>query len=214
MIEQGNLPIRRVNISTQKMLGGIGSILILLGWMTGVGILFGIVGAVLWLVSIYQLSNILGKPTIFQKALIGFILNVAGIVIAFAPFVLTMVIAFPFGLLVKILLFNLTTDETLDVTLDISELGFGALIVLTVALIAIIVAYAIFVFGFYLQKQAYEILAQATAHNLFKIAGLLMFIGANTTILFGLGLLLIIVGYIVLTVAFFTAPNEVEVKGT
>jgi len=29
MIEQGNLPTRRVNISTQKMLGGIGSILIL-----------------------------------------------------------------------------------------------------------------------------------------------------------------------------------------
>jgi len=214
MIEQGNLPTRRVNIYTQKMLGGIGSILILLGWMTGVGILFGIVGAVLWLISMYQLSNILGKPTIFQKALIGFILNVAGMVIAFAPFALTMVITFPFGLLAKILLFNLTTDETLDVTLDTSGLGFGALIVITVALIAIMVAYAIFVSGFYLQKQAYEILAQATAHNLFKIAGLLMFIGAIATILFGLGLLLIIVGYIVLTVAFFTAPNEVEVKGT
>lgn len=213
MIEQSNLPTRRVNISTQKMLGGIGSILILLGWMTGVGILFGIVGAVLWLISMYQLSNILGKPTIFQKALIGFVLNVAGMVIAFAPFALTMAVAFPFGLLAKILLFNLTIDETLDVTLDTSGLGFGALIVITVALIAIMVAYAIFVFGFYLQKQAYEILAQATAHNLFKIAGLLMFIGAITIILFGLGALLIIVGYIVLTVAFFTAPNEVEVQG-
>ena len=212
-MEQGNLPTRRVNISTQKMLGGIGSILILLGWMTGVGILFGVVGAVLWLIGMYQLSNILGKPTIFQKALIGFILNVAGIVIAFAPFALTMVIAFPLGLLAKILLFNLTRDEILDVTLDISDLGFGALIVITVALIAIMVAYAIFVFGFYLQKQAYEILAQATAHNLFKIAGLLLFIGAITTILFGLGALLIVVGYIVLAVAFFTAPNEVEVQG-
>jgi Predicted membrane protein len=199
------------------MLGGIGSILILLGWMTGVGILFGIVGVVLWLISMYQLSNILGKPTIFQKVLIGFILNIAGMVIAFAPFALTMVIAFPFGLLAKILflfLFNLTRDETLDITLDTSGLGFGALIVITVALIAIMVAYAIFVFGFYLQKQAYEILAQATAHNLFKTAGLLMFIGAITTILFGLGLLLIIVGYIVLPIAFFTAPNEVEVQGT
>jgi uncharacterized membrane protein len=214
MIEQSTLPTRRVNISTQKMLGGIGSILILLGWMTGVGILFGIVGVVLWLIGMYQLSNILGKPTIFQKVLIGFILNVAGIVIAFAPFALTMVIAFPFGLLAKILLFNLARDETLDVTLDTSELGFGALIVITVALIAIMVAYAIFVFGFYLQKQAYEILAQATAHNLFKIGGLLLFIGAITTILFGLGLLLIIVGYTVLAVAFFTAPNEVEVQGT
>jgi uncharacterized membrane protein len=217
MIEQGHLPTQRVNISTQKMLGGIGSILILLGWMTGVGILFGIVGAVLWLIGMYKLSNILGKPTIFQKVLIGFILNVAGIVIAFAPFALTMVIAFPFGLLAKILflfLFNLTRDETLDVTLDTSKLGFGVLIVITMALIAIMVAYAIFVFGFYLQKQAYEILAQATAHNLFKIAGLLMFIGAITTILFGLGLLLIIVGEIVLAVAFFTAPNEVEVQST
>jgi len=199
------------------MLGGIGSILILLGWMTGVGILFSIVGVVLWLISMYQLSNILGKPSIFQKVLIGFILNVAGIIIAFSPFALKMVIAFPFGLLAKILflfLFNLTRDETLDVTLDTSGLGFGALIVITVALIAIIVAYAIFVFGFYLQKQAYEILAQATAFNLFKIAGLLLFIGAITIILFGLGALLIIVGYIVLAVAFFTAPNEVEVQGT
>jgi uncharacterized membrane protein len=58
-----------------------------------------------------------------------------------------------------------------------------------------------------------KFLPQATAHNLFKIVGLLMFIGAITTILFGLGLLLIIVGYIVLAVAFFTAPNEVEVQG-
>jgi uncharacterized membrane protein len=217
MIEQSNSPTRRVNISTQKMLGGIGSTLILLGWMTGVGILFGIVGVVLWLISMYQLSNILGKPTIFQKVLIGFVLNIAGMVIAFAPFALTMVIAFPFGLLAKILflfLFNLTRDETLDITLDTSGLGFGALIVITVALIAIMVAYAIFVFGFYLQKQAYEILAQATAHNLFKIAGLLLFIGAITTILFGLGALLIIVGEIILAVAFFTAPNEVEVQGT
>jgi len=103
MIEQSSLPARRMNISAQKMLGGIGSILILLGWMTGVGILFSIVGVVLWLISVYQLSNILEKPTVFQKVLIGFILNIAGIVIAFVPFALTMVIAFPFGLLAKIL---------------------------------------------------------------------------------------------------------------
>ena len=68
--------------------------------------------------------------------------------------------------------------------------------------------------SFYFYKEAYEILAQATAHNLFRIGGLLLFIGAITLILFGLGALLMIVGNIVLTVAFFTAPNEVEVQGT
>jgi len=46
-----------------------------------------------------------------------------------------------------------------------------------------------------------------------RLGGLLMFIGAITIILFGLGVLLIIVSNIVLAIAFFKAPNEVEVQG-
>jgi Predicted membrane protein len=190
MTEQSNLPTRRVNISTQKMLGGIGSILILLSWMRGVGILLGIVGVVLWLISIYQLSNILGKASIFQKVLIGFVLNIG-----------SMVIAFVFGLMTGVSLFASVRGETGAIL----GLGLGVFV-------AIIVAYAISLAAFYFYKEAYDLLAQATAHNLFKIGGLLLFIGAITIILFGLGLLLIIVGYIVLAVAFFTAPNEVEVQ--
>ena len=192
MMEQGNLPTQRVNISTQKMLGGIGSILILLVFMPGtVATLLGIVGVVLWFISIYQLSDILRKPSIFKKVLIGFILNIVGTVIAFA-----------FGLTAGISLSAYVRGET-GIT---SGLGLLA--------VAIIVAYAISLAAFYFYKEAFDILAQATVHNLFKIAGLLMFIGAITTILFGLGILLIIVGYIVLAVAFFTAPKEVEVQGT
>jgi branched-subunit amino acid permease len=45
MTEQGNLPTQRVNISTQKMLGGIGYILLLLFIMPGtLATLLGIVG--------------------------------------------------------------------------------------------------------------------------------------------------------------------------
>jgi uncharacterized membrane protein len=174
------------------MLGGIGSILILLGWVTGVGILFSIVGVVLWLISMYQLSNILGKPSIFQKVLIGFILGIVGVVIALA-----------FGLMTGVSLFASVRGETGAI------LGLGLGVVF-----AIVVAYATLVVSFYFYKEAYEILAQAIAHNLFKIGGLLLFIGAITIILFGLGALLIIVAEIVLAVAFFTAPDEVEVQGT
>ena len=191
-MEQGNLPTQRVNISTQKMLGGIGSILMLLSWVPGIGIISSIVGFVLWLISMYQLSNILRKPSIFQKVLIGVILNIAGIVIAFA-----------FGLMAGILSFATMRDEAGAI------LGLGLGVVF-----AIVVAYATLVVSFYFYKEAYEILAQATAHNLFKIGGLLIFIGVITIILFGLGLLLIVVGEIVLVVAYFTAPNEVEVQGT
>ena len=192
MTEQGNLPTQRVNISTQKMLGGIGSILMLLGWIPGIGILLSILGVVLWIISMYQLSNILRKPSIFQKVLIGFVLNIGSTVIAFA-----------FGLMAGISSFTSIRGETGA----IFGLGLGVVV-------AIIVAYAISLAAFYFYKEAYEILAQATNQNLFKIAGLLLFIGAITVILFGLGALLIIVGEIVLAVAFFTAPNEVEVQGT
>jgi uncharacterized membrane protein len=156
-----------------------------------VATLLGIVGVVLWFISIYQLSNILGKPSIFKKVLIGFILNIVGTVIAFA-----------FGLMALIPLFVSPKNETGAI------LGLG----LGVAF-AILVAYATLVVSLYFYKEAYKILAQATAQNLFKIGGLLLFIGAITIILFGLGAFLIIVGYIVLAVAFFTAPNEVEVQG-
>jgi len=191
MMEQGNLPTQRVNISTQKMLGGIGYILMLLSWMPRIGIFLSLVGFVLWLISMYQLSNILRKPSIFQKVLIGFILGIVGVVIALA-----------FGLMTGVSLFASVRGETGAI------LGLGLGVVF-----AIVVAYATLVVSFYFYKEAYEILAQAIAHNLFKIGGLLLFIGAITIILFGLGALLMIVGNVVLAVAFFTTPNEVEVQG-
>jgi uncharacterized membrane protein len=192
MTEQGNLPTRRVNISTQKMLGGIGYILILMGWMPRIGTFLSLVGTALWFISMYQLSNILGKPSIFRKVSIFLILGITGMVTAFA-----------FAIMAGISLAASVRGETGAIL----GLGLGAAI-------TIIVTYAIIVVSAYFYKEVYEILAQATAHNLFKIGGLLMFIGAITIILFGLGLLLIIVSNIVLAVAFFTAPNEMEVQGT
>jgi uncharacterized membrane protein len=192
MTEQSNLPTQRVNISTQKMLGGIGYILVILASLPIplIWIFLNIAGYILVLISMYQLSNILRKPAIFQKALIGIILVLAGILIAFT-----------FGLMTIIASLITMRNET-----DLA-VGIGVIF-------AIIVGYAIVIAASYFYKEAYEILAQATAHNLFKIGGLLLFIGAITIILFGLGALLIIVSNVVLAVAFFTAPNEVEVQGT
>jgi uncharacterized membrane protein len=210
MTEQGNLPTQRVNISTQKMLGGIGSILIaigwVLGWVPGMGVLLivGLAGLVLWLISLYQLSNMFKKSDIFRKALIGFILQIVGLVMAGV-----------FGGAVG----GILGPEILGAALS-SPGGYGIetklvfeLVSAIVLIIGFIVAYPFNVIASYFYKRAYEILALATAQNLFKTAGLLIFIGAITAILFGLGLLLMFVGYIVLAVAFFTTPNEVEVQG-
>ncbi len=218
-MEQGNLPTQRVNISTQKMLGGIGSILIAIGWVLtwalgwapGMGALLknllnilGLAGLVLWLISLYQLSNMLKKSDIFRKALMGSILQIVGFVIAI--------------LLIFVLFWETVKNAILGAELsstrgdgidDILGYGFGYI----TFILGLIFTYPFNVIGSYFYKRAYDILALATAQNLFKTAGLLIFIGAITTILFGLGLLLMFVGYIVLAVAFFTTPNEVEVQG-
>jgi len=195
MTEQGNLPTRRVNISTQKMLGGIGYILLLLSWMPRIGTFLSLVGTALWFISMYQLSNILRKPSIFRKVSIFLILGITSMVTAFAFAIMA-------GIMAGISLSASVRGETGAIL----GLGLGAAI-------TIILTYAIIVVSAYFYKEAYYILAQATANNLFKIGGLLMFIGAITIILFGLGLLLIIVSNIVLAVAFFKAPSELEVQG-
>jgi uncharacterized membrane protein len=196
------------------MLGGIGSILIAIGWVLswapGMGALLilinilGLVGFVLWLISLYQLSNMLKKSDIFRKTLIGFILQIVGFVIAI------LLIVVLFGETMKAILGATLSSPRGDGIDEILGFVFGFIISIT----GLIFAYPFNVIGSYFYKRAYDILALATAQNLFKTAGLLIFIGAITTILFGLGLLLIIVGYIVLAVAFFTAPNEVEVQNT
>jgi len=212
-MEQGNLPTRRVNISTQKMLGGIGSILILLGLVAEIEILsiLSIVGFVLWLISIYQLSKKLEKPNIFQNVLIGLILAVANTVIIFVLEALW---------------------EGIKPYVSMGDEVVGWI------LVGIIALYAIKVVSAYFYKQAFEILASTTAHNLFRFVGLLIFIGVIIIpILYGSAFLLMYAGYITIhaakslkdvfspllidagfymmfAVALFTAPNEVEVKGT
>jgi uncharacterized membrane protein len=216
MMEQGNLPTQRVNISTQKMLGGVGSILILLGLVTEIEILYilSIVGFVLWLISIYQLSKKLEKPSIFQKVLIGLILDVAVTVLAFVLEALREGIK-PYV--------SMGDEVVADIKWWI--------------LVGIIALYAIHVVSAYFYKQAFEILASTTAHSLFRVVGLLIFIVVIIMpILFVLVFLLMYAGYITIhavksledvfsplligvgfymmfAVALFTAPNEVDVQG-
>jgi len=170
--------------------------------------ILSIVGFVLWLISIYQLSKKLEKLSIFQKVLIALILDVAVTVITFV---------------LEELYVSMRDEIVADIKWWI--------------LVGIIAAYAIVVVSAYFYKQAFEILASTTAHNLFRVVGLLIFIGVIIIpILYVLALLLMYAGYITINavkslkdvfsplligmgfymmfaVALFTAPNEVEVQG-
>ncbi|MFP3158941.1 MAG: DUF996 domain-containing protein [Hydrogenobaculum sp.] len=187
MEERSNSSGNKVNISTQKMTGGIGLILMVLGAVPKVGILLSIVSGVLLIVSIYQISNMLKKPAIFNRFIIGFVLGLIGRIIA--------------------LFFGLSNFVRIFV-------GIGMFSGMSIGIFfAIILFYIAIVAANYFYKQAYSMLANALNHKLFSTGALLMFIGAITIILFGLGLILTLIGWIILVVAFFTAPEEVEVVG-
>jgi len=169
MEEKNNLPGNKVNISTQKLLGGIGLLISPLSAIPFLGIIFWIASGILLLVSFNQLSKTLNKPDMFKKYLTGFIIGfVSYIVLYFLSFILFLLVLIP------------------------------------AYIVSIIVAY------FY--KQAYDMLANALNHKLFSTGALLTFIGAITTIIL-VGFILLFVGWIMLVVAFFTAPEEVEVVG-
>jgi uncharacterized membrane protein len=169
MEEKNNLPGNKVNISTQKLLGGIGLLISPLNAIPFLGVLFWIVSGILLLVSFNQLSKTLNKPDMFKKYLTGFIIGfVSYIVLYVLGFILTLLVLIP--------------------------------------------AYIVSIIVAYYYKQAYDMLANALNYKLFSRGALLMFIGAITTIIL-VGFILLLVGWIILAVAFFTAPEEVEVVG-
>ena len=161
MEERNNLPGNKVNISTQKILGGIGAIF--------KAVPLPIVGSVLLLVSFNQLSKTLNKPDMFKKYLTGFIIGFVSYIVLYV-------------------------------------LGFFLILLL------LIPAYIVSIIVAYYYKQAYDMLANALNHKLFSKGARLMFIGAITTIIL-VGFILLFVGWVMLAVAFFTAPEEVEVVG-
>ena len=179
MEERNNLPGNKVNIATQKMLGGIGAILMVVIFIP----LIPIAGSVVLIVSLYQISRMVKKPSIFNKFIIGFVLGIIGDILLFF-----------FGLL------------SLGSSMMGGRINFW---------ITLVPAYILSIVGFYFCKQAFDMLAKTINHKLFSTAGIIMFIGAITTIILFLGWILggilLFAGWIILAVAFFTAPEEVDV---
>ncbi len=71
------------SLSTPKLLGGIGAILLILNITPYLGNLPSLAGVVLMLISFNMFSKIFNEPQIFKNALISFILAVVGGLIAF-----------------------------------------------------------------------------------------------------------------------------------
>ncbi|MGB9822963.1 MULTISPECIES: DUF996 domain-containing protein [Thermodesulfovibrio] len=178
-------------VGNEKILGGLGSIFIILGFIPWIGWLLGIAGIVLLFIAINKLAQIFSDKNIFNKFLTGFLISTAGILLAFI-----------FGM------FSMIPLMMGNFYHGMNHIPTGGLIFF------FLIFYALNITGMYFYRQCFNLLHQYTQINLFSLAGIFMFWGAVGIILFGLGAIAIFVGWILLAIAFFSLPEHYEGKNT
>jgi uncharacterized membrane protein len=136
-----------------------------------------IIGIILVFIGMKGLSEYYKEPSIYQNALWGLIFGIiASIAVAAVPLIfIGGLFSGAFGFGIGLLTF------------------FGVLVVV----------FIFYVIAAMYLKRAFSTLAQKTGQHSFETAGTLLWIGALLTIVFGIGLILIFIGWIFATIGFF-----------
>jgi uncharacterized membrane protein len=184
-------------LSSAKTLGGIGSILLILTLVPSVGFVLGIVGWILVLVSLKQISDVMKENKIFTDAVVAVVLSIIGLVVA-GVVVLGTIFRF-----FRINGYTFGTHPSTPPT-DIGGLIVGILVGLAVLWVFSVVS-SVFL------KRSLDGVSSALDVGMFRTAALLYLIGAVLTIIL-VGFIIIFVAEILLVVAFFSIPDNVPSK--
>lgn len=145
-----------------------------------------LVGIILLLVGLRRLADHYNENGIFQNALYGFIFGIVGIFVG--AFVLLSLI---FGFTV------VTPTPSLA-----DPIAF-----FTGIIVALIVIFVFYLLTAIFYKKSFDMLSEKTSEKMFGTAGLLLLIGAVLTIII-IGFLLMFIAWILLTVSFFSIKNS------
>jgi len=178
--------IMNVNFQYSKTLAIEGSILLLLGPVPTVGWILGIVGIILLLKATKELSYYYQDESINQNAWTGLKYYIVALIAA--------AVAIGVGV-VSFATTGLLEDAPFSFTAGIV----GGILAI---LVGLVVAFVFYVLAATHLKKAYDTLAQKTGEQAFSTAGTLLMVGAYLTLLFGFGLLLILVSWIFVVIGF------------
>jgi len=177
-----------VGLEYSKTLAGEGSILLLLSLVPYAGWILGIIGVVLLLRGMKELSNYYQDEEIYKNALTGvkfYIVALVAVGVAIAAFVVGIWSA---------------TGFTFTSTF-VPTVAFGVGLAAFVA--GIIVAFVFYIFATMHLRRTFNTLAEKSGEASFVTAGKLLWWGAIFSIIV-VGLLLIFVAWIFATIGFFT----------
>jgi uncharacterized membrane protein len=183
------------SLSQAKILGEVGSILVVLTAVPTVGGLLSIAGFILLLIAVKEISDHVADRSIFNNMLISVGAAIVGVVVATILLI---------GSLINFFYSNGIMGSNPNFT-NIPQGNWVGMIVpilgvLAVVWVALIVS-AVFV------RRSYSSIASKLDVSMFRTAGLVYLIGAATSIVI-VGFFIIFVAQVLLIVAFFSIPEK------
>lgn len=183
-------------LSDAKVLGGVGSILVLFTIVPSFGWLLGIAGLVMILIAVSRVSQIAGDKTIYDNMLTAVVLAIGAVAVGAVTVV---------GAIYHVLDMGTFTGSRFVFGAPIHPgdvFGLAAVVIGgLLAVWALLVSSAVFV-----RRSFRSIGAKLNIGN-FETAGLLYLIGAATAVV-GVGFILIFISVIMLAVSFFSIPEQ------
>ena len=181
-----------VSLEYSKTLAGEGAVLLLLSLVPYAGWILGIIGVILLLRGIKELSNYYQDEEIYKNSLTGVKFYIIAIVAA--------------GVAIAALVVGIASATGFTFAANfVFTVGFA--VGLTVFLGGLIVAFVFYVLAASHLRRTFMILAQKSGEASFTAAGNLLWWGAILTIIL-VGLLLILIAWIFATIGFFTMKSQ------
>jgi uncharacterized membrane protein len=200
-----------MTLESSKVIGGVGAILMLIGVFPAINYLgiLELIGVIMILVGLHGVGEHFHEPNIFKNALFSVIAIIVGVVAAVAiafTVVLTNIRSFIYQLYPG---WNGDWASLSGMTPDTSQFTSGnfdvttlyPLIIGVLAVLGIIWIFAII--SMFFARRSLKQVSDKSSVGLFGTAGLLLLIGAILIIAFGLGLILMWIGMLLLAIAFF-----------
>ena len=198
-----------MTFETSKNLSAIGALLLVIGAVLGFAWSFSgivsLIGIILLLIGLKGLANFYKEDGIFNNALYSIIIAIVGFIVGIGAVVVSAVEALS-DLGIDWANIEDWANVGTEVTTVVTDFDFSVLTSLLGALlIGLIIFYIVLIVSMFFFRKSMNGLSSKSGIGLFGTAGLLMLIGAVIPIV---GLLIIWIGAIIATIAFFQMKQE------
>ncbi|VVB62116.1 Uncharacterised protein [uncultured archaeon] len=186
-----------------KLLGGIGSILMLLLPVPTVGWIIAFVGLILVLVAVKYIADEIKDHNVFNNFLLTFIIGIIGAVVAIFIVIISY---FSYGAGIDWTKFQNVTSMPQFYQMVQTK---GVVPFITSIIAGLLVLWITLIVAAYFIRKSYNKIASETRTSMFHTAGLLYLIGAVTTIVL-VGFIIIFIALILQIIAFFSMPETLS----